>query len=146
MKALSIHQPWAWAILHAGKSIENRTWATRHRGPLLIHASKSDASYKAQTGIDWLTTYGAELPPWEALPTGAIVGVVEVLDCVRASEAPTSPWVKGPWCWIFSNPKPFSVPVPCRGLQMLFEVAGDWANEVEFYTVAGKGLGQRLDG
>ena len=41
MKALSIRQPWAWAILHAGKRVENRDWQGCHyRGPLLIHASK----------------------------------------------------------------------------------------------------------
>lgn len=46
MKALSVRQPWAWAILHAGKPIENRSRKDgkmpaicRHRGPLLIHAS-----------------------------------------------------------------------------------------------------------
>ena len=41
MKALSIKQPWAWAIIHAGKNVENRTWATSYRGPLLIHAGKT---------------------------------------------------------------------------------------------------------
>jgi hypothetical protein len=41
VKALSIRQPWAWAILHAGKRIENRDWRSCHyRGPLLIHAAK----------------------------------------------------------------------------------------------------------
>lgn len=34
MKALSIRQPWAWLILHAGKDIENRVWQTRFRGEL----------------------------------------------------------------------------------------------------------------
>ena len=34
MKALSIHQPWAWAILNAGKTVENRTWSTNYQGPL----------------------------------------------------------------------------------------------------------------
>lgn len=48
MKAISLWQPWAWAILHAGKRIENRYRADgekpalcSYRGPLLIHASKS---------------------------------------------------------------------------------------------------------
>lgn len=41
MKCLSIRQPWAWAILYAGKDIENRTWFTYHRGPFLLHASKT---------------------------------------------------------------------------------------------------------
>jgi hypothetical protein len=39
--ALSIRQPWAWAILNAGKRIENREWrgGCKYRGPVLIHAS-----------------------------------------------------------------------------------------------------------
>lgn len=47
MKALSIRQPWAYALLHMGKGIENRERADgkmpaicRHRGRLLLHASK----------------------------------------------------------------------------------------------------------
>lgn len=40
MKALSIRQPWAWLIVNGYKSIENRTWNTRIRGTILIHAGK----------------------------------------------------------------------------------------------------------
>src|SRR5690348_2447825 len=60
MKALSIRQPWAWLILHAGKDIENRDWSTRFRGQVLIHAAKgmtqnefADACYFArEIGVD----------------------------------------------------------------------------------------------
>lgn len=40
--ALSLVQPWAWAILHAGKRIENRNWpyGCAQRGPIWLHASK----------------------------------------------------------------------------------------------------------
>ena len=41
MKCLTICQPWAWAIVAAGKDVENRTRPTRYRGPLLIHAGAS---------------------------------------------------------------------------------------------------------
>lgn len=41
MKALSVKQPWAHCIIHLGKSIENRTWYTGHRGVIAIHASKT---------------------------------------------------------------------------------------------------------
>ena len=43
MKAISIRQPWAWLILNARKDVESRDWIypCRHRGPLLIHASKT---------------------------------------------------------------------------------------------------------
>jgi hypothetical protein len=39
MRALTVRQPWAWAIFH-GKPVENRSWATKYRGDLLIHARK----------------------------------------------------------------------------------------------------------
>jgi hypothetical protein len=80
MKALSIHQPWAWAILHAGKTVENRTWSTKYRGPLLIHASKTRTSYDREAQVDWLKVYGVVIPRWEELVVEAIVGVVELVD------------------------------------------------------------------
>ena len=40
--ALSVRQPWAWALLYGGKTIENRTWPTRHRGRIWIHASERE--------------------------------------------------------------------------------------------------------
>ncbi len=48
MKAITLTQPWAWSILHAGKRIENRQRKDRkrpanicnHRGPLILHAAK----------------------------------------------------------------------------------------------------------
>src|SRR5258708_38096209 len=73
MKALSIQQPWAWAILAGVKTVENRTWRTFHRGPLLIHASKKPWTGKA----DLL----GHVPPGK-LPIGVLLGTVEVLDCV----------------------------------------------------------------
>lgn len=41
MKALTVRQPWAWAIIHGGKNVENRGagFTKTYRGPLLIHAS-----------------------------------------------------------------------------------------------------------
>lgn len=42
MKALSLRQPWAHAVLHLGKRVENRDWAgCSYRGPVLLHASKT---------------------------------------------------------------------------------------------------------
>lgn len=38
MRALSIRQPWAWLVLHAGKDVENRTCSTCYRGRILVHA------------------------------------------------------------------------------------------------------------
>ena len=41
MRAISVRPPWAWAILHAGKDIENRTWKTKLRGTIAVHASQT---------------------------------------------------------------------------------------------------------
>jgi ASCH domain len=40
MKALSVRQPWAWLIIAGHKDVENRSWTTTYRGPLLIHAAR----------------------------------------------------------------------------------------------------------
>jgi ASCH domain len=40
-RLLTIRQPWAWAIIYGGKDVENRSWLTKHRGPLLIHAGSA---------------------------------------------------------------------------------------------------------
>jgi hypothetical protein len=129
MKAVSIHQPWAWAILHAGKNVENRTWRTHHRGALLIHAARSRRSYDRQEAALWPRLYGVELPAWEELMTGAILSVVDVVGCVKVGrggdlgEFGESVWAaEGMYGWVLANPRPFAEPIPCRGAQMLFEV------------------------
>jgi ASCH domain len=129
MKALSIHQPWAWAILHAGKNVENRSWRTNYRGLLLIHAAKSRVSYDRQDAKAWRERYGVELPPWESLTTGAIIGVVEVVDCVRVGAGGdvgrfgNSEWaVEGGYGWVLANARAFAVTLPFRGGQRLFNV------------------------
>ena len=38
---LTVRQPWAWAIIQVGKDVENRSWPTKHRGPLLIHVGSA---------------------------------------------------------------------------------------------------------
>jgi hypothetical protein len=113
MKALTVRQPWAWAILHAGKDIENRTWRTKHRGTLAIHASLSRAGH-------W-TLPDRVIPPTN-LERGAILGIVVVVDVVDRS---TSDWFLGPFGWALADPYPLSQAVPCRGGLGLWTVPTD---------------------
>lgn len=103
LSALSIRQPWAHWILHAGKDIENRTWCTRFRGPVLIHAGKTpeDAAYCRRIGT----------------PLGGIVGIMEVVDCVSASD---SQWFCGPYGFVIRNARPLPF-IPCRGALGFFK-------------------------
>jgi hypothetical protein len=41
LRAITVRQPWAFAIAHLGKTVENRTWTTGFRGPIAIHAGAS---------------------------------------------------------------------------------------------------------
>lgn len=113
MKAISLAQPWAHLVVQGIKDIENRSWCTKHRGPILIHASRSldlDA-------LDWLRSIGIELSPDE-LDSGGIIGVVELIDCVRSHQ---SPWFSGPWGWVLSNPRPLEYKM-VRGNTGIFKV------------------------
>jgi len=116
MKALSVCQPWAWAIVAGIKTIENRWRPTRHRGPLVIHASKS-RRYLEEDFSELLPG----LPPWDELDYGALVGVVEVVDCVPLAEVEGDPFAIGPWCWLLSGARGIR-PVPCKGQVSLFSV------------------------
>lgn len=113
MKALSIQQPWAWAILHAGKNIENRTWQCGYRGPVLIHAGKK---YDDE-GADWISSeFGLYVP--REVPLGGVVGRVDVVGYIQFSD---SRWFAGPWGWLLANAEPVEF-VPCRGQLGLFDV------------------------
>lgn len=114
MKALSIRQPWAWLILAGPKDVENRTWRTRYRGPLAIHAARRLDEVYVPRFADLLAEIG--LP--EDYPRGGLVGMVELVDVVTASD---SPWFCGPYGFVLANPRPLPF-VTCRGLPGIFEV------------------------
>lgn len=114
MKALTVLQPWAWALVHGPKRIENRSRPISHRGPLVIHAGQSRK---------WVTSVlpdGTAVP--ERLAFGALIGVVDVIDCVPYAEVADDPFAVGPWCWLVANAQPFARPVPWKGQQNLFRV------------------------
>ena len=68
MRVISIQQPWAWAIVHGPKRVENRTWGTPYRGPLLIHAGRSR---------ERLGDYGEGEPAPADLVYGAAIGLAQ---------------------------------------------------------------------
>jgi hypothetical protein len=120
MQCLTVCQPYAAALIHGPKRVENRRWYMKHRGLLAIHAGKS---------LDWLDTLSdEELATWpdykrSSLVFGAIIGVVTVFDCERlgAADSP-DPWRQGPWCILVREPIALPKPIAWRGQQGLFEV------------------------
>lgn len=86
MKALSIKQPWASLIAHGIKNVENRTWKTKFRGRIYIHASAKDskALYEVLNDkqIEAMGNHWTAAPPFPDRPTSAIIGEVDIIDCV----------------------------------------------------------------
>ena len=120
LKALTVLQPWAWAIAAGHKRVENRTWATGYRGPLAIHAGKSDRMLAL--GREFLERRGVIVPADNDLVYGAVIAVATLVDCVPADDASSDPWAFGPWCWRLADVRALDVPVSCRGRQNLFAV------------------------
>ena len=76
MKALTIKQPWATLIMQGDKRFEFRSWQTKYRGDLLIHAGK---------GIDKEAMKRLEKYLPKELPYGKILGKVKLVDCIKMS-------------------------------------------------------------
>ena len=74
MKVLTIKQPWAILIMQGDKRFEFRSWQTKYRGELLIHAGKGID----KEAVKRLANY---LP--QELPQGKILGKVTLVDCIK---------------------------------------------------------------
>ena len=111
MRALSVRPPWAWAIAHADKRTENRTWTTSYRGPLAIHASQAFSSSET---VELGRILGYDPDP--ALFTrGAFVAVADLADVVKAESIEPSPWLCGPYARLLENVRPLCVDIPATG-------------------------------
>ena len=115
--ALSVRQPWAWAIIHGGKDIENRSWqAVNHglkmRGEIVVHASKGMTRHEYEDAADFMKSIGVTCPRPDELIRGGVIGRVEVVDVVKESE---SPWFFGPRGIVLRNPEPIEPHGLCDG-------------------------------
>jgi len=130
MKAILIRQPWAWFIVNGFKNIENRDWATKFRGKVLVHSAKgmtqaeySDVCYFCQHSDSPVRKMmrGFEIPSFQTLQRGGIIGMTEILDCVSQSE---SPWFFGIHGFVLGRSRalPF---MPYKGQLGFFDVQYD---------------------
>jgi hypothetical protein len=124
--ALSVRQPWAWAIIYAGKDIENRSsisisLGNMKAGRIAIHAATGMKIEEYKWAAFKLAELGIRAPKPQDLVRGAIIGFVEVTGIVSTS---SSPWFGGPLGLRLENPCSIR-PIPARGDRGYFEwVAG----------------------
>ncbi len=120
MLALSVKQPWAWLILHAGKNIENRTWSTQFRGDFYIHTGLGFDldGYKRMLPFSHLK---CQLPKPENYEKGGIVGTANLVDCVSTRNIDIGTfWFKGPYGFVLDDVEKLDF-IPCLGKLKFFE-------------------------
>lgn len=146
MKAVTLIQPWATAVMHWGKPVENRSWAPPAAlvgQRIAIHAGKKldvDAMHD-------LVIRGMA-PDVESVPQGVILGTVRLDGWIETNERRAvrewnfgalcgarpvnfdellaSAWlVPGGFAWVLSDPEPLATPIPCKGAQGLWNVPAD---------------------
>ncbi|WP_245477586.1 MULTISPECIES: ASCH domain-containing protein [unclassified Mesorhizobium] len=124
--ALSVRQPWVWAILNGGKDIENRDWPTKIRGRVCLHASQGMTRGEYEDCLDTIHQIslthpfppGLVLPSFEQLDRGGIIGSVEIVDCVADSR---SPWFFGRFGFVLRNPELLPEISPVKGALGFFK-------------------------
>jgi hypothetical protein len=149
MKALSIRQPWAWAVVNGYKPVENRARDIAHgyRGPLLIHAGQDlvteldDALTAMAIAMRAAGDDPDDIPAMHSLPRGGFVGSATLIGVVNgraARDAPVgnagvtyalaaarrSPWFSGPVGLVLADAHPMTL-VPWPGQLGLFEANVD---------------------
>ncbi len=123
--ALAIRQPWAWAVIHARKDIENRDWRRPNpcldfRGRVAIHASSGLTRGEYEQAQQYMAKIGVTCPAAIDLRRGGIIGTVEVVDIVRQWQ---SPWFMGPLGLLLRDPLPCEF-VPVSGALGFFDWKG----------------------
>ncbi|MFM0226164.1 ASCH domain-containing protein [Paraburkholderia dipogonis] len=113
------------------KDVENRSWPTKFRGRVLIHASKGMTRAEYEDVKDFIfmglgIPPEIRLPPREALARGGIVGIVTITDCVSSARQ-RSPWhIDGAFGFQIADAKPLPF-VECKGALGFFDIPEDVA-------------------
>lgn len=133
MKVISIIQPWATLIALGEKKFETRSWATKHRGELLIHASKKVDKNAWMNETIYMTLRECGILTVNDLPTGAIIASTILDDCFEIGETSENSamlesgnvitgnefafgyYARGRFAWKLRNTRQLTKPIPAQG-------------------------------
>ncbi|OLN21413.1 2-oxoglutarate dehydrogenase E1 [Domibacillus antri] len=139
MKAITIKQPWATLIALGEKRFETRSWQTKYRGQIAIHAGKSIDKEACED--TWIKSTLAEhgIRSYKDLPTGAVLAIAEIQDChkvvtnfcnqiaittgpgISGLEIKFGDYTEGRFAWELDNIKTLPSPVDAKGKLSLWE-------------------------
>ena len=141
-KVISILQPWASLVVLGHKKIETRSWNTKYRGELLIHASARKIKVDECTYNLWgHLSKVMSSDEYLKLPYGAVIGKVNLVDVIESElvmddrsegyyierNCRSYEWVfteqelafgdysPNRYCWLLSDPVLFDKPIPAKG-------------------------------
>lgn len=147
MKAITIKQPWATLIALGEKKFETRSWQTKYRGQLAIHAGKTIdmEAYEWSEIRTALLKHGIQ--SHEDLPTGVVLATANLIEChkiktnyfpmydeekastesgllIEGDEYWFGDYDEGRYAWELTNLQVLSEPVPAKGQLSLWEWDG----------------------
>lgn len=156
MRALTVRQPYAWAIMHGGKTVENRArafmWRRGVGQRVAVHAAAlphvgADSDGVLQAAMRGHTAEG-EQQPAGALIRSAILGTVRLVD-VHEADGCCGGWAQqyrleqGPGYQralydvvhlVVADPRPLAVPIPIAGKLGLWTLPADVTARLESYS------------
>ncbi|KAH3762538.1 activating signal cointegrator 1 [Pelomyxa schiedti] len=129
-KALTLHQPWASLLVYGIKTAEGRNWTTNHRGKLWIHAASKQPDPDVIRSLEEqyrLLSPDEDLQFPKDYPLGALVGRVEVVDCIdqkryQSTEENQRDPNDSEFLWLCSNPERLTLPFRMSGNQRLWNI------------------------
>ena len=138
MKAITIRQPWALLIALKAKKFETRSWQTKYRGPIAIHASKTidyeACSYPEIQEILFKNGFYTT----SLIPTGCVIATAVLTDCYKVTkdksttaettgdiineqEYPFGDYTEGRFAWKLDQVQLMTKPIPAKGKLSLWE-------------------------
>ncbi len=139
MKAITLWQPWASLMSIGEKRFETRSWSTKHRGEMAIHAAKMPISKIPLPNATFVLMQSllerGGLDIFD-LPYGCVVAVGNLIEIfpteehwhrinIRAKDLELGDWSEGRFAWDFAEVDALDPPIPTRGSQGIWE----WADE-----------------
>lgn len=127
VKAISLWEPWATAIAIGAKKIETRSWSTRYRGPLAIHAAntKDHAEFVWTPGVARAFQQHGILKPGD-LSFGCVVATCTLAQCFRTEavrdeisdlERALGGYDNGRFAWVLKDVVRLPIALPAKGSQ-----------------------------
>ena len=137
MKAITIWQPWAEMVAAGIKQNETRSWPTKYRGPIAIHAAKksiqvscTEVSDEAMEVICRRLNLSGVFNSPDTFPMGCIVATANLTDCIKitpeyiatlsSDELTLGDYTVGRYAWVMKDTKKLDSPIPVKGRQGLW--------------------------